>query len=133
MNETSATRKAALWVGVVFVLGAALGGMIGYSFARHSASAGLVQLPEAARRARRVEQLTKELGLTAAQARQIDAIIVQGHADSKAIRDRSDAEVATVREKARGEIRATLTPEQQPKFEDFLRRLDEERKHNAPK
>jgi hypothetical protein len=25
-----------------------------------------------------------------------------------------------------------LTPEQKPKFEDFLKRLDEERKRNAP-
>jgi len=33
MNETSATRKAALWVGVVFLLGAALGGTLGYVFA----------------------------------------------------------------------------------------------------
>jgi len=133
MNEASATRKAALWVGVVFVLGAALGGMIGYSFARHSVSAGPVQLPEATRRAQRVEQLTKELGLTADQARQVDAIIMQGHADSKAIRDQSDAELAKVREKARGEIRAILTPEQKPKFEEFLKRLDEERKRKASK
>jgi len=36
MSEISATRKAALWVGVVFLLGAALGGMIGYGFAHRS-------------------------------------------------------------------------------------------------
>jgi Spy/CpxP family protein refolding chaperone len=36
------------------------------------------------------------------------------------------------RQKGRDQIRAILTPEQKPKFEEFLRRLDEERKRNAP-
>jgi len=30
MTEKAATRKAALWVGLVFLLGAALGGVLGY-------------------------------------------------------------------------------------------------------
>jgi len=32
MSDTSATRKAAFWVGIVFLLGAALGGVLGYVF-----------------------------------------------------------------------------------------------------
>ena len=32
--------------------------------------------------------------------------------------------------KARDRIRAVLTPEQLPKFEEFLRKMDEERKNH---
>jgi flagellar basal body-associated protein FliL len=39
MSEMSATRKASLWVGLVFLLGAALGGVMGYGFAHRSVSA----------------------------------------------------------------------------------------------
>lgn len=133
MSEPSATRKAALWIGVVFLLGAALGGMIGYGFAHRPVSAASAQEPEAVRRAQRVEQLTRELSLTSAQAQQLDAIIMQRRAESKAIHDQSDAQVDKVRQQARDEIRAMLTPEQKPKFEEFLKRLDEKRKRNAPK
>jgi Spy/CpxP family protein refolding chaperone len=35
------------------------------------------------------------------------------------------------RQKSRDQIRALLTPEQKPKLEEFLKRLDEERKRNS--
>jgi Spy/CpxP family protein refolding chaperone len=129
MSDTAATRKAALWVGAVFVLGAALGGMLGYLTAYHSASAANPSLSEAERRAHRVEELTRELSLTPAQSKQLDAILKERHAESKAIRDQSDLQIDQVRQKGRNQIRAILTPEQKPKFEEFLKRLDEERKH----
>jgi len=44
MSEMSATRKAALWVGVVFLLGAALGGMVGYSYEHQLVSAASAPL-----------------------------------------------------------------------------------------
>jgi len=130
MNDTSANRKAALWVGAVFVLGAALGGVLGYLTAHHSASAASQSLSEPERRARRIEQMTRELSLTPAQSQQLDAILKERHAESKAIHDQTDAQIEQVRHKGRDQIRAILTPEQKPKFEEFLKRLDEERKHN---
>jgi len=131
MNDTSATRKAALWVGVVFLLGAALGGVLGYLSAHHTASAANAPRSEPERRAHRVEQLTRELSLTPAQSQQVDAILLQRHADSKAIRDQADAQIDQVHQKGRQQIREILTPEQKPKFEEFIKRLDEERKRNA--
>jgi Spy/CpxP family protein refolding chaperone len=53
------------------------------------------------------------------------------HAESKAIHDQTDAQIDKVRQEAREEIRAILTPEQKPKFEEVLQRLDMERKRNA--
>jgi len=51
----------------------------------------------------------------------------------KAIHDQSDAQIEQLRQKGREQIRAILTTEQKPKFEEFLQKLDEERKRNAPK
>ena len=133
MSAMSATRKAAVWVGIVFLLGLAAGAIGGYAYARWSVSAGRVPLPEPERRAQRVAQLSKELALTTAQAQQLDVIIMQRHAESKAIHDQTDAQIEKLRQAARNEIRGILTPEQKPKFEELLRKMDEERKKNAPK
>ena len=133
MSDMSATRKAALWVGVVFLLGAALGGMMGYGFAHRSVSAGSTPLPEPVRRAQRVEQLTQLLNLTKEQSQQIDAILMLKHAEAKALHDQMDAQLEQVHQKGRDQIRAVLTPEQKPKFEEFLKNLDEQRKRSGSK
>ena len=129
MSETSAKRKAAVWVAAVFLLGAALGGVLGYVFAHHSVFAN-APLSEPERRAHRVEQLTHELGLNNDQRQQLDTILSGLHAEYKAIHDQHDAQMDQARQKGRNQIRAILTPEQKPKFEEFLRRMDEERKRN---
>jgi len=66
MTEKAATRKAALWVGLVFLLGAALGGVLGYLFAHRPVSAANPPLSEPERRANRVAEMTKNLSLDAA-------------------------------------------------------------------
>jgi Spy/CpxP family protein refolding chaperone len=132
VSETTAKRKAALWVGAVFLLGALLGGVLGFVFAHRPVSAANAPLSEPERRARRVEQLTKELALTPQQAQQLDSILLQRHTETKAIHDQLDAQMNQVRDKGRAQVRTILTPEQLPKFEDFLKRMDEERKRNTP-
>jgi Spy/CpxP family protein refolding chaperone len=133
MGENSAKQKAALWIAVVFVLGAALGGVFGYFFGhRSSVSAANPPLSEPQRRAQRVEQLTQELGLTNDQRQQLDSALSQLHARYKSIHDQSDVQTEQARQKGRDQIRAILTPEQKPKFEEFLKRIDEERKRNPP-
>jgi hypothetical protein len=133
MSGMSATGKAALWVGVVFLLGAALGGMIGYSYEHHLVSAANTPLPEPARRAQRVRELTRVLGLTSAQSQQVDAILLERHTEVKTIHDQTDAQIEQIRQKGRDQVRAILTPEQKPKFEEFLKNLDQQRKHSSPK
>jgi Spy/CpxP family protein refolding chaperone len=133
MSEMSATWKAALWVGVVFLLGAALGGVVGYSYEHHLVSAASTPLPEPVRRAHRVEELTQALSLTSTQSQQVDAILLERHTEVKTIHDQTDAQIDQVRKKGRDQIRAILTPEQKPKFEDFLRDLDEKKKHSGSK
>ena len=133
MTSSSATRKAAAWVGAVFILGAALGGVLGYVFAHRSYASTSAPLSDQGRRAARVQQLTQELSLTAAQAQQLDAIITRVQGEYRTIRKQTDPQIDQARQRGRGEIRAILTTEQKPKFEAFLKRMDEERKRNASK
>lgn len=133
MSETPASRKAALWVGVVFLLGAIAGGMFGYGYAHRQVAAASAPMSEPERRAKWVARLTQELGLTSDQAKELDSIVLEWHGKVKAIHDQSEAQMEQLRQKGRDEIRAILMPEQKPKFEEFLRKLDEQRKHNTPK
>lgn len=131
MNETTAKQRAALWVALVFLLGAALGGMLGYTFAHRSVSAN-APLSAQQKRTQKVEQLTREANLTPEQAQQLDVILTEIHVEYKALHEQNDAQIDEARQRGRNKIRAILTPEQTPKFEEFLKRLDEERKRNMP-
>jgi len=130
MNQ-DALRKARIWLAVVFVVGAAIGAVFGYSFGHRSYAATVDTRPpmsEPERRAHRVADMTKELGLSSEQSAKVDNIIREAHGEMKTIRDKADADVDVVREKARNEMRTFLTEEQKPKFEAMVRRMDEERK-----
>lgn len=131
MNDASVKQRAALWVAVVFLLGASLGGVVGYIFAHRSVSASVVLTPQQ-RRAQKVEELTREANLTPDQRQQLDTILTQLHGEYKALHEQSDAQIDQARQKSRNEIRAILTPEQKPIFEEFLRKMDDERKRNMP-
>jgi Spy/CpxP family protein refolding chaperone len=66
----------------------------------------------------------------------MDLLLTQAHVDFQSVRSKSaqqlEIDMDQERQKSRDQMRAILTPEQLPKFEDFLKRLDEERKKNAP-
>jgi Spy/CpxP family protein refolding chaperone len=135
MNPDS-VRKARMWLAVVFVVGAAIGAVFGYSFGHRGYDAALATskppLSEPERRAHRVADMTKELGLTPEQSLKADEVIRQAHQEMKAIRDKSEQDVDAVRQKARNQMRAFLTPEQLPKFEAMVQRMDQQRKAQQP-
>jgi Spy/CpxP family protein refolding chaperone len=130
MSEATSRQKAALWVGLVFLLGAALGGMLGYVFAHRSYAALTPALTDQAKKQQKVDRLTQELSLSGDQRQQLDVIITDIQAQYKAIHKTTDPQIEVARQKGRERIRAILTPEQKPKFEEFLSRVDEERKKN---
>ena len=132
MTETSTTRKAALWVGLVFLLGAALGGLGGYVFAHQKytvTNAG--PTTDAAKRAQKVQELTRLANLTPEQSQQLDAIIADIQSQMKSIRKTLEPQFDEARQKGRERIRAILNDEQRPKFEQYIRKLDEDRKRNG--
>jgi Spy/CpxP family protein refolding chaperone len=124
-------QRAALWVVVVFLLGASLGTVSGYLFAAHSHADTRPNLSDDARRAQKVERLTKDLSLTLDQQRQLDDAIREAQGKFKAIRDASQPQIEATRAQAREKVRAFLTPEQRPGYEKYLQKLDEDRKRNG--
>jgi Spy/CpxP family protein refolding chaperone len=137
MNENTAKRRAAYWVAAVFFLGAALGGVFGYFYGhRGTVAAAPPPMSDAERHAKRLDQLTRELGLNDSQRQQMDSLLTQIHGDFQSVRNKNaqqlETEMDQERQKSRDQIRALLTPEQKPKFEEFLKRLDEQRKRNPP-
>jgi Spy/CpxP family protein refolding chaperone len=137
MNESTAKRRAALWVATVFVLGVALGGVFGYFYGHRGAfAAAPPPLTDAERHAKRLDQLTHELSLNDTQRQQMDVLLTQIHTDFDAVRSKHsqqlESDLDQERVKSRDQIRAILTPEQIPKFEEYFKRLDAERKRNQP-
>lgn len=127
-------QKAGLWLAVVFALGLAIGVVFGYNFAHKSFAAGRspANLSEPERRAARVADLTRELQLTPEQSQKVDSVLHQAHDEMKAIHEKSDADMDAVRQKARSQMRTFLTPDQLPKYEAFVKKLDQERKKQQP-
>lgn len=127
-------QKAGLWLAVVFALGLAIGVVFGYNFAHKSfaASRPPANLSEPERRAARVADLTRELQLTPEQSQKVDTVLHQAHDEMKAIHEKSDADMDAVRQKARSQMRTFLTPDQLPKYEAFVKKLDQERKKQQP-
>lgn len=125
----SATRKAVMWIAAVFVLAAALGSVSGYMYGHRAPGP---PLSDDAKRQQKVVTLTKELQLTPEQQTQVDAIFRDTQGKFQAIRKESDAQIEGARQAGRERLRSVLTPEQKPKFEEFLKRLDEDRKNRLP-
>ena len=116
----------------MFLVGGAIGAVFGYSFGQPQLCGDGDEQPtpmsEPERRAKRVADMTKELGLTPDQSAKMDDIIRGAHQEMKGIRDKAEKDVDAVREKARNQMRGFLTAEQKPKFEELVQKMDAERK-----
>ena len=124
-------QRAALWVVVVFLLGASLGSVSGYLFAAHSHADTKPVLSDDARRAQKVAVLTRDLNLDKDQQKQLDEAIHDAQVKFKAIHEASQPQIDATRAQARERVRGFLTPDQQPKYEAYLLKLDEDRKRNG--
>jgi len=124
-------QRAALWVVVVFLLGASLGSVSGYLFAAHSHADTKPVLSDDARRAQKVAVLTRDLNLNIDQQKELDGAIRDAQAKFKAIHDASQPQIDATRAQAREKVRGFLTPDQRPKYEAYLLKLDEDRKRNG--
>src|ERR1700739_3868294 len=122
-------KKAAIWLALVFIRGTATGGVFGYSLARRSyAATRTVVLNDTERRAKKIAEMTQMIGLSGDQAQKLDGIIQNAQSQIREIHVKNYADVEAVRMNARAQMRGFLTQDQMPKFEQFMQRLDEERK-----
>src|SRR5579859_2454132 len=124
-------QRAAVWVAVVFVLGALLGSVSGYLFASHSHADMKPVLSDDERRAQKVSVLTKDLNLTPDQQTKLDATIREAQTKFKAIREASQPQIEAARAEARANVRAFLTADQLPKYEQYLQKIDAARKRTG--
>ncbi len=124
-------QRAALWVVVVFLLGASLGSVSGYLFAARSHADTKPVLSDDARRAQKVAVLTRDLNLNTDQQKELDEAIHDAQVKFKAIHEASQPQIDATRAQARERVRGFLTPDQQPKYEAYLLKLDEDRKRNG--
>jgi Spy/CpxP family protein refolding chaperone len=133
MDTKPTNRKALGLVLLVFVLGIGLGVLGTYVVGGRVWGARPGVHTQTDRRARMVGQLTQELSLTPDQQKQLNTILADMQVKYAEIHKQIAPQTEQVRQEGRQRIRAILTPEQMPKYEDFLRRLDEERKkRNSP-
>ena len=131
----SNNRKALALIILVFVLGVALGA-VGHSIADRRVLGARTQAPAPFLQPRPnpprgVARLTAELKLTADQQKQIGDILADMQRRYDAVHDQMNPEFQQIREQGHVQIRQILTPDQRPKFEDYLKRLDEERRRRA--
>ncbi|MFZ0980777.1 MAG: hypothetical protein WAN23_15350 [Candidatus Acidiferrales bacterium] len=130
MATTKARREAAALFFVVFLLGVLLGG-VGVHLWGERVLGETKPVNTNPNRAQVIAQCTHELQLTPDEQKQMIAIIDDTRAKWAALYAPLDPQKEQIRLEGRAHIRAILTPEQQVKFDDFMRRIDEQRKKDA--
>lgn len=134
-NTTRTRREAAVLVFVVFVLGLLVGG-VGNHFWGQTVWGSHQDHPTRSSppsRAQIVDDFTRELQLTPNQQGQLGTIIDQTRAEWSAQHEANSQRHEAIRQEAHARMRAILTPQQVPKFDAFMQRLEEQRrKDQAP-
>jgi Spy/CpxP family protein refolding chaperone len=129
MATTRARGEAAALVAVVFLLGILLG-VVGNHLWGESVWGMRAATPPPNHLS---VELTQELQLTPDQQKQLNAIIDDTQAKWRALYSPLEPQRTAIREESHDQMRKILTPEQLPKFDAFMRRLDEQRKRDAQK
>lgn len=127
MADSSTSRRASFLVLAVFLLGIALGA-VGEHLLEDRLRSGHTDKRSHEEKAKIVEQLTHELNLAPEQQKQLDTILTDTMSRYQELHEQIRPQLEQARQQGRERIRAILTPDQRPKFEEFVRRLDEERR-----
>jgi flagellar biosynthesis chaperone FliJ len=125
MIETRA--KVGLAFLVVFLLGFAAGALSLSVYLRQADPARQTVWTGKFNRERYVQELTEAVRLQPAQMSALNAALDETREEFLALRKRLQPQFEEVRQRARQRIRGVLNTEQQPRFEAFVKRWDEER------
>jgi hypothetical protein len=129
MATIKARGEAAALVGVVFVLGILLGGLGNHLWGERVWGMRNNAPPPT----HLAVELTEELQLMPGQQKQLNIIIADTQSKWRALYAPLEPQRAEIREQSHDQMRKILTPDQEPKFDAFMRRLDEQRKRDAEK
>jgi len=130
MQTSKARLEAAALFLVVFLLGVVFGAVGNHVWSQR-VSGEQTKVNTNPTRDQVIQDLTQRLQLTPDQQKQIVVAIDDTRAKWQALNATLDAPRDEIRQECRAKIRATLTPDQQVKFDDFMKRLDEQRKKEA--
>jgi hypothetical protein len=132
MDINSPNRKAIALLFLVLLLGIALG-VVGAVAVNRRVYGARLRGANPPNPARPVARLTQDLNLTGDQIKQVSGILSDMQSKYDGIRQQMAPQFEQVRQQGREQIRELLTPDQRPKFEEFLGRVDEDRRRrNAP-
>jgi Spy/CpxP family protein refolding chaperone len=126
MENTKKRGEAAILVLVVFLLGALLGRVGNHVWGERVW--GKQTMNTQPTRNQIVSDLTRDLGLTPDQQKQLGSIVDDTRAQWRTLYTTIEPQHEQIRQQSRNRIRGILTPDQKPKFEDFMHRIDEQRK-----
>jgi len=126
MDNTKKRGEAAVLVLVVFLLGALLGGVGNHVWGERVWGKQIINTQPT--RNEIVGELTRDLQLTPDQQKQLGSIVDDTRAQWRTLYTTIEPQHEQIRQQSRDRIRAILTPDQKPKFEEFMHRIDEQRK-----
>jgi Spy/CpxP family protein refolding chaperone len=129
MEATKARREAAILVLIVFLLGVLLGGVGNHLWGSRVWGNSGGHLGPPPTRAQVLDNFTKELQLTPDQEKQLGSILDDSRSKFRALDKSLDPQRMQIRDESRAQMRALLTPDQQPKFDAFMQRQDSQRKN----
>ncbi|MDD5544236.1 MAG: hypothetical protein PHX83_13785 [Acidobacteriia bacterium] len=122
-----ARTKTIGWLVLIFLLGTAVGAL-GYRILAQKGYVATMRSSSAPRhRDEAVARFTRELGLSPEQAQQLNGILEQSETKFRELNRSFKPQADAIRAESRNRIRGILTAEQKPKFEEMLRKMDEER------
>jgi len=127
MSFNPTSRKAIALILVVFLLGIAIGAVGNMLVDRRVFGARV----RGGNQPRQLPAFTRELDLSSDQQKKLTSILMDMQEHFESVRRQMDPQFEQIRNQGHDEIRQILTPEQRPKFEDFLQRLSEERRRRA--
>jgi hypothetical protein len=126
MENSSSKLKAGVLVIVVFVLGVVLGA-VGTHYREVGASSAHFGVSGYPVHSEVMKRLTQQVGLTPEQEKQVTSIVDDIHMRMHELSQQQKPQADAIRAEGRQRIRAILTPEQLPKYEDFIKQLDADR------
>jgi len=128
MAAIKARSEAAMLVAVVFLLGVLLGGLGNHLWGERVWG---VRADVPAPQQKHLDaQLTQDLQLTPDQQKQLRAVIEETQEKWRALYGPLEGQRDAIRAEGHDQMRAILTPEQKPRFDAFMKHLEEERKRN---
>lgn len=135
METTKARREAAILFIAVFVLGVVFGGLGDRLWNQH-VSGGQTPVVSSASathqtRDQLIDNFCQAVRITPAQHKQLVAIMDDTSAKWKALYAPLNGQKEAIRQEGRARIRAILTPSQVPKFDEYMKRVDQQRRAQA--